>query len=417
MSILRPTRRAFLRGAAGALAVPWLPSLARAAVVAPKRLLVLYVPNGTDPGLWHPAGPAPWWEASAMLAPLADVRGHVSVITGLANLPDVGELSHPQASRSVLSGQQDGGRSFDQLLAAHSAAEVPFASLQLASERSAACGSGLCDDVQHVSWRGQRDPAPRDVQLDAVFRRVFTGASSARGPVEAALQRSVLDAVRQDLARYEAAASTLDRRRMQAWTDGLRDLENRQDQLATRPACAVEDPPHDPGLLYGDDTHVRGMLGLAVSAFQCDLTRVVTYMLGNELSDRPLDRLGLATGHHELSHTTWEEGLLTAGHWALGHYRWVLDRLAETPDVDGRTLLDNTFVLYLGGMGNGGDHSRNRLPVLLGGRGGGSWTPGAHIAAPEDAPLANLLTSIGQAYGLGLASFGQQGTGSLLDLG
>jgi hypothetical protein len=155
------------------------------------------------------------------------------------------------------------------------------------------------------------------------------------------------------------------------------------------------------------------MTDLAVLALQCQQTQVITYMLGNGTSDRPLHDIGVSMGHHELSHSTWDEGYSEYGRWALGKFVRLVQNLPSVQEPDGSRLLDYTHVLFLGSMGNGGIHSRSQLPVLLAGPG---ITPG-HLASPAGTPIANLYTSLAHAFGMPISTFGDDATGSLVDVG
>ncbi len=409
------SRRQFLRGLGAGLAMPWLPSVAGAASgEPPKRLVIFYSPNGMSPWLWRPEQTGIGWRPSPMLQALGGLRHRTAVISGLNNAPNLAPPLHNPAVRMCLTGGS--AMSFDQAIADHLGGQTPLRSLQLGSE-DAPCRLGDCRALRAISWLDQTLPAPRDTSVAAAFRGVFSvppapagvGVSDAIG-----LRRSVLDAVRRDLTRFSSRAGTQDAQRLDAYAQALRDVEVRTERLGDSISCpAPASPPVVTETTYGGDDHIDAMLDLVSLTLQCDQARVVTYMMGDGTSDRPLHHLGIPLGHHELSHADFDDGAITMAHWVLSKFSGLAERLAGVQEADGSLLLDHTTLLFVSGMGNGAEHTRVDLPVLLAGRIGAYG--GQHIAA-DDTPVSNLYTSIMRSFGMGVDSFGEEGTGSLLDL-
>jgi hypothetical protein len=403
------SRRTWLRGAGALLAAPLLGSLLPSAGggtgTPPRRLVVFFVPNGIFPSIWTPAGTGSGWTPSPVLEALAPIRAETAVLTGLANR--VGDGDHDIAIRTLLTCEPTSGSSspasLDQRVAALAGA-TPLGSIHLASEGEAPCPNGRCTQRNRLSWLAGDVPAPRDTQVDAAWRRLF-GVRRLRG--------SVLDAVREDLGRYRVRAGSQDQRRLDAYTDGLRALEQRAPLPAS---CAAPEAPRVVDRpLYGDDDHVRTMLDLVVAGLSCDLFRVATYMIGNEGSDRRFDALGLPARHHALSHSPFDNANTTVGRWEVGHFAYLVQRLAEVEEADGSRLLDHTHVLFVGGMGEGDLHRAYDLPVLL--AGAGSGLPRGQHRAYGDRPIADLWISVMRAFGQAGSTYGVDGTGALLELG
>ncbi|MFM2163288.1 MAG: hypothetical protein RLZZ383_2800 [Pseudomonadota bacterium] len=393
------TRRALLAAAGGAALLPGIARPERRSAAAVRRLVVFVVPNGMPDALWTPGGAGAGWLSTGILDALADVRDEVAVITGLANVPSY-LREHANSLPTVLYGGRPevvGGASLDQRIARLHEAETLFPSLQIASERDTPClEQGVaCTRRRAVSWRSPEEPAPVEVSAEGLYRRL--AAPVAAGTWATAFARD----------RRAALAGAGDG----GWLAGL-DAVDRRVTWPRAAACGDVEPPVDRALLYGDDAHIEAMIASASAALACDLTRVVTYMLGYAGSNRPLSGLGVPLGHHELSHTDFVDGHLRFGRWAVGHWaRWV-STLAQTPDPQGGRLLDSTDVVFVSDMGDGTTHGVTRLPVLLAGPIAGAWR-GQHVPVDEGRPLADLWLGLGQAHGLSIDRFGEDGRSPL----
>lgn len=224
----------------------------------------------------------------------------------------------------------------------------------------------------------------------------------------------MLDYAQEATASLRGRLSVDDQRVLDQYQTGVRDVERRLEGggLATCLDTASASPPAS-----GLDTraHVQAMHELMVLAFQCDRTRVITYMIGNGQSDRSFDFLGFPDGHHTYTHQGSDVPVRAIARWEVDRCRDLIERLLAVPTPSG-TLLDETFLLFGSEMGHGADHQPTELPLLLAGRGGGRFTPGDHLVFPDATPLANLHLALLQAAGVEVDTFGDDSSGSLLDL-
>ncbi|QSQ22035.1 DUF1552 domain-containing protein [Pyxidicoccus parkwayensis] len=441
---LQLSRRTFLRGAGTLMALPVLESmLPRAAGAAmpstPRRLAVFYTPNGIHMPKWTPTGTGTNWELTPTLQPLAPVKNDVLVLSGLANDPGRpdGDGHHAAATAAFLSCTKAfktegtdfrAGISMDQVIANHlaSAKATRLASLELGNDAGKGignCDSGYaCPYANNIAWAGPTTPVAKETRPKAVFDRLFAGydpgATQASVEKRKAYGKSIIDFVRDDATALKTQLGASDLRKLDEYFTGVRDLEKQVE------AIEAEGPSCNPGVAPGNDEDPRvktkAMMDLIVLAFQCDLTRVATFMLANARSLKVYGFLGLTGGHHTYSHHQMlqsnYDALATIDRWEVEQYAYLLQRLKGTKDVDGKTLLDNSMVYFSSEIADGNSHEHKNLPVLIGGSGGGALTPGRHVRY-NAAPLANLYISLMQAMGVpGISSFGDNGTGPLSGL-
>jgi hypothetical protein len=438
------SRRAVLRGLGACLALPWLESVrgARAVEVAiPRRFVVWAVPNGMPMNAWYPEVDGDQWLASPLLQPLERHRSELLVLDRLHQHTQAGSEPHIAQNSVVLAGRSAppwtvppgvGFQSLDQLLAAAWQHETTFPSLELTSEGTAFCSEAAtgqvpsCAGYNTLSWRDASTPMPRELSPRRLFDRIFSVSDPTLSPeARARLQlkeRSILDVVKADLSRLAARVSAADRLTLDRFATGVRALEGQLSQLdgpATLACSSATTSLPDSGLLdaVGDvEAHVAAMRDLIVLALQCDRSRVVSYMLGNERSDRPYPHLGIYDSHHMLSHHQGDPAKLAAietiGRWEVEGFAGLLDQLSQIPEGDG-TLLDHTLALFLSPISDPDAHGTTRLPVVLAGRGGGTVTPGRYIGHADGAlggrPLADLHLTIAQRLGVPITRFGDSG--------
>lgn len=429
---MTPSRRQVLRGLGAAVALPWMPSLARgAAPPAIERHLFWYIPVGMPPGSWLPRGSGTSWTFGPVTEPLARHRDRLTFVSGLQSLDyDLTPEADPHEvlGSAALTGDfiatqrtdgPHGGRSVDQLIADHLGAGTRFSSLELASESSFTCMSGMrCANLEHVSWSDARTPRSRETSVVRLFERLFGSAATA-GDAEAqalrlARRRSVLDFVTDATARVQARLGVEDRGRLGDWLDGVRDVERRLGTGDAGAACATEAGLVDAAELADGrlttTEHVERMHELAALALHCDQTRVLTYMIANETSGRAYPELGAADTHHWLTHhggEPWKVRLVNdIDRWEMERLAHLLDLLASLRDPTGASLLDSTTVVALGGMGAPDLHSRYDLPVLLA---GGRYQTGEHLRF-EGRPHGDLLLTLLQRAGVAADRFGAEGS-------
>jgi len=434
----RGTRRAFLGGAGTAVALPFLPSLlpreARAAVAPPVRLVCWYAPCGMVMDQWRPSADGPLGALPRILAPLVNVQSDVLVLSGLANaaamVPVAGD--HARGTGSFLTCRTvahtadadiQNGISVDQVAAAAFEGLTPFKSLELGTTGGSPvgdCDSGYsCAYTRNVSWLDEDTPNPKLTDPAVVFDRLFAGFDPTLTAEQIAQRKawrtSVLDYVLDEADRMLPKLSAADQAKLDEYMTGVRDLETRiQGETTT---CLPGERPSS-GLEYA--AVVRAMSDLTVLALQCDLTRVVTFMLENGGSYRSFDFLGVTGGHHELSHHQGDpvkiESLAVIDTWEVGELAYLLERMRDTTDSEGNALLDHSVVVLSSEISDGDWHNHDDLPVLVAGSGGGAVATGRHVTLPDDTPIADLYLALLDAAGVPATTFGNDGT-SPLDLG
>lgn len=458
----RPTmlsRRTVLQGLGVSMALPWLESLvgkesaalARAmgpaAATPPVRLACVFIPNGVNYDAWAPAvaaadgaaaqATASNFALSPTLQPLEAVRQHVSVLTGLtldkARANGDGPGDHARSSASFLTGHQARktagndikiGVSVDQFAARQVGKHTRLPSLEIGCEEGPSagnCDSGYsCAYSSNISWREENVPMPKLVDPGLVFERLFGNPNDAAAREQRLSRRqSILDFVSKDSKRLNERLGQHDRRKLDQFQTAVREIEQRIERARTD-TKTIEQPamPMPAGIPRKASEHIDLMYDLLLLSFQMDVTRVSTYMIGNDGSNRALPEIGVKDGHHHLSHhqnnAEMIEKIRAIDKFYVERHARFIKSLSETPEGDG-TLLDNCMVLYGGGISDGNKHNHEDLPILLAGKGGGSLAPGHLITSPKETPLCNLYLSLLDRMGCEVESFGD-GTGRLTNL-
>ncbi len=425
------TRRAFLGGAGVSLALPLLSSLRPRRLraqpaVARTRLLVMYTPNGMNMADWRPSATGEDYPLSPILAPLEPIKSKVLVLSGIDNRPAITDSfgQHAPATaafltcRSVAKSQEiANGISMDQVAAATLGAETRFPSLQLGTDggsSSGGCDGGYsCAYTHNISWAGRGRPMPKMTGPRAVFDLMFAGhdpdATAAELERRLIYDRSVIDAVLADVSRLDGRLGASDRAKLDQYLTGVRELEVRLGN--TSPACvAVERPPEGPDF----PTRVRLMLDLMALAVQCDLTRVVTFMMGNSISGQSFPWLDVPDAHHALSHHQKDPAKLAKltkiDRWEVEQMVYLAQKLDAMDDGDGATVLDNSLLYFASEVADGNSHQKVDLPILLAGRAGSPIRSGRHIDY-GGARLGDLFISMLYHLGVSVDAFGDDGTG------
>jgi Protein of unknown function (DUF1552) len=437
-------RRTILRGLGATVALPWLeamtPRTVRASTITPKaptRLAFVYVPNGVHMADWTPRGTGPDFDLPPLLEPLKSVREDLQVLSGLALDParahGDGGGDHARAMATFLTGthpRKTGGAdlragiSVDQLAAREVGQATRFASLEIGCEGgrdSGQCDHGYsCAYQVNLSWRGESTPAAKEVDPRLVFDRLFSGrvAGDSIAARRERRDRSLLDFVAEDARRLRDKLGVADRRKLEEYLTGVREIERRID--AARPVIEVgqSSMARPSGIPSDYREHLRLMADLLVLAFRADLTRVATFVFANDGSNRSYRDIGVPEGHHDLSHHGRDESkydkIRAINRFHLEHFAYLIRRLKEVPEGDG-TLLDRSMVVYGSGISDGNAHSHDDLPILLAGRGNGTLKPGRHVRFPNETPLTNLHLSLLDRMGVPADAFGDS-TGRLTSL-
>jgi len=419
------SRRTMLRGAGAALALPLLDAMIPAGRGAtsqrPIRLAWVYVPNGIIMDGWLPDADGKDFVMKSTMQPLERWRQQLIVISNLThgNAKALGDGGgdHARAGAVFLTGVHPrktegadihGGISADQIAARTFGAKTEFASLELGIDEpyfAGGCDSGYsCVYTNTLSWRGPTTPNPVEINPRAVFERLFgDGANSDPAARLARLeeQRSLLDFVLDDLHGLGRGLGSRDKSKLEEYTESIRDIERRiqkAEEHKSGEAAAVERPRGIPDL-YAD--HVGLMSDLLVAAFQADMTRVITFMMQREGSNRAFPEIDVPEGCHIPTHHMNDPAKIAKARRIDEHrikvFLPLIKRMSETPDGDG-SLLDHTLLLYGAGIRDGNSHSHDNLPlILLGGKAAGIQG-GRHVRCKPDTPMTDLLlTMLGKA--------------------
>ncbi|HZE97617.1 MAG TPA: DUF1552 domain-containing protein [Planctomycetota bacterium] len=436
------SRRTVLRGLGAAVALPALEAMAPLRVFAgdtpkpPLRMAFFSIPNGVNNTHWFPKDVGADYVPPKTLASLAPVRNDLLVISGLAHdkakANGDGPGDHARSNATYLTGCQarktDGrdiraGVSVDQIAAEKNGSKTRLASLELGCEKGAMagnCDSGYsCAYSSAISWKSPTLPMPKEINPRAVFTRLFGDPNQIaedRDRVKQALyRRSVLDLVGEDARSLDKDLGLADHRKLEEYLEAVRSIE-KQIQAAekddARHLPAMEAPE---GIPTDFPTYLRLMMDLLVVAFQTDTTRISTFVMANEGSNRTFPWIEVRDGHHSLSHhggnVDKTDKIQKIDQFYVEQFSYFVQKMKSVPEGDG-TLLDNSMLVYGGAIGDGNRHNHNDLPILLAGKAQGTVTTGRHVRYERDTPLCNLFLSMLDRVGVEEKSFGD-GTGRL----
>jgi hypothetical protein len=467
----RISRRALLRGAGVALTLPWLdslaPELARAqAATYPKRFLPIFFPNGSA-NYWRPgnAGQGAGWTLSPILQPFEKLKSKLTVLTNMENYscfrpdsPSV-EPSHgrqPGAFLACVDGTlvkdklkvaEANGISADQVIAQHASmaglSALPSMQVGLSTWYSY-CDGKPCSISRSISWSSETKPMYKLVDPLEVFNQIVGAAGPTQPPTtgdpelerRVALNKSVLDAVLENASRTRSRLGSSDQKKMDEFLESVRSVEKRVTKVSSgmggkacapigRPTLtAAPNSPQRTTATYDKGTHADVMNDLIVMAFQCDVTRVISYMLEDERSEYVYDHVpkrkfsatgsapgtGTCGNYHGAQHAgDVNDDFSTISWWNAGKAAALCEKLDAIEDGPGVSVLDNSVVVYASCM-HGGNHQANELPVAIIGSGGGKLKTDQHVvfpATPGDRPMRDLyFTIMNTCFGLGVTSFG-----------
>lgn len=432
------SRRTVLRGIGAGVALPWLDAMRpafAATTEAPLRLAFAYVPNGIVPDAWAPKGEGRGFELSRVLKPLEPWREQLLVVSGLAhkngNALGDGPGDHARAGASYLTGYHprktagadiQNGVSVDQLAARAIGERTRLASLELGCEESRTvgnCDSGYsCAYTNSISWRSATTPNPPETNPRMAFERLYGADDGPQDETARARRardrRSVLDLVRERSERLAQELGPSDRRKLDEYLTGVRDIE-RQIQRAETDTRVIEPPFEKPdGIPAEFADYARLMLELQAAAFQADITRLSTFMMGREGSLQSYPEIGVPDSHHPLTHhrglPELVERVTKINEFHVGLFAHFVGKLASVQEGDG-TLLDRVVVVYGSGLADGDKHTHEELPVaIVGGRrvvGGGR-----HLLVAKETPMTNLYLTLLDQLGVPAESLGDS-TGRL----
>jgi hypothetical protein len=420
-------RRTFLRGAFGtAVALPLLsamvPAFGQSQSGKRFRFGAVYMPNGVYPQLWHPKTEGKDFEFQPIMKPLEPFRDHVVTVSQL-KAPD-GSV-HLGASAAWLNGvgpvgqagnfgRVESKKTVDQYIADVVAEDTPLRSLEVGTEdmgtAAGACDGFPCVFFNAISWRDDTSPLPVAINPQVTFERMFGDPGTAEQRL-ARLHRkqSILDSVAEETAWLERQLGSADNALLDEYLTNVRRVEVQLAKMAMRSDTLAAAPDAPVGIPDNFDDHLTITYDLMHLAFQGDITRVFTYMLGHEASGRSYAHIGISEPHHPVSHHGDKpEGIeryakLTT--YQMVKFAEFVAKLAATPEGNG-TLLDSAVVYWGGGMSNGNAHDRNSPPAVLVGGANGKLEGNRHVAAKQKEPTANLLLALADLAGAEVESIG-----------
>ena len=422
-------RRTFLRGMGATVALPLLdamvPSMTALASTPAnpvRRLGFVYVPMGSNISMWTPPVEGALTSLSPSLGPLASVKDQLSVISNL-ELKNAYPGTHATSNASFLSAAKAKwtestdyylGTTVDQIAAQQIGQETQLPSLELAMDlldMVGQCDNGYaCVYQNNLSWSSPTSPLPPEAHPRVVFERLFgEGGSASQRRAALGRRASLLDWVREDIARLQGKLGPGDRAKVSEYLDTVREVERRIRQAEVSVAQSelneLTRPTFVPDVW---EEHVKLMFDLQVLALRADLTRVVTFQMAREASTRTYPQIGIPEPHHPISHHLDDPAKLAqlakinAYHVSL--FEYLVAQLKTTPDGDG-TLLDHTTYLLGSGLGNPNVHNHRNLPIVVAGGAGSSITGGRHVKYDELTPMANLHLTLLDDVGVHLDEF------------
>ena len=438
-------RRTFLRGIGTAVALPFLDAMSPAFASSrlpgktPVRMAFVYVPNGIMPDAWNMDYEGPLGELSRVLKPLAPFKENITVLGNLTHNNGRGLLDgggdHGRCCGGYLSGVHvrksttdiRSGVSCDQLVANRIGGQTKFPSLELGMEDARQAGG--CDGVyscaytNNLAWRNETQPLPPILDPRALFERLFGNGvvlSPEARARQAKFRRSILDLVTDDTKKLESDLGPTDKRKLEEYLSSIRAIE-RQLEKAEKDNAQINPGMEKPyGIPADFAEHFKLMTGMVTVAFQADLSRVLTFLVTREGSQRAYREIGIPDGHHPLTHHLYNPALMEKvrqiNAYHMEQFAAWIGRLQSIKEGDS-TLLDNCMIVYGAGLADGMRHSHDDLPTLIAGRGGNFIKPGRRIVYRRETPMCNLFLTMMDRMGLPMDGFGDA-TGRLegLDL-
>ncbi|MEJ7609273.1 MAG: DUF1552 domain-containing protein [Bryobacteraceae bacterium] len=425
------------------MGLPWLEAMLPVSAFAgsttpksPVRLAALYMPNGVNTNAWLPSGSGREFQLSPTLAPLQDLKERIVIMSNLWNAASKGGCHYVKESailtcttiKKTPGADLGNGVSMDQIAAQKAASQTPLASLELGVTPVAIGVDAVVGYTRiygsHIAWSNPTTPLAREINPSSVYERLFRASSGPQGS-SAKMDKLLLDRVLGDARRLRAQVGVADRLRVDEYLSLMRSLEERvqrasgatnspwKAKVAIDPKAAPKDKPGDHA------EHVRLMLDMIATAFQSDTTRVSTFMFGNAVSNVSFRFLeGVSAGHHDVSHHQKDADKLRQyqliNRWHIEQYAYLLRKLASMKEGES-TVLDNSMILFASALSDGNSHDPHKLPLVLGGGGGGRIDTGQYLTSGEDSPLSNLYMSMLDAFGAPVERFADS-TGPLTGL-
>ncbi len=383
---------------------------------APLRMAYFYLPNGVIMDKWRPQEGGKEFVFNESMKSLEKFRDDLQILKGLEQANGWagrdGAGDHARGTATFLTGSRPRktagadirlGISVDQMAANHLGRETRFPSLELSCDgvrQSGSCDSGYsCAYQYNLSWRSATQPMTPESNPRLVFERLFGGGSRLEREENRARRRteqlSILDFVLDDAKAMEKRLGRNDQQKLDEYMTGVREIEQQIEKAGSF------GPPPDPGVAAPANgiprnyhEHIRLMFDMMILAFRTDQTRIASFLLAHDGSNRNFPTHGVKEGHHGLSHHRGDRGkmdkIARIDTFYLEQFAYFLERMRSTRDVDGKPLLYNSMIVWGGGLSDGDRHSHNDLPVILAGHAGGKFTTGRHVDLKTDLPLNNL---------------------------
>lgn len=433
------SRRTFLQGAGATLALPFLESMipamtAQAATNSGTRLGFIYIPHGAIMDKWTPKTEGRDFEFTPILKPLEPLRSYVNVVSGLGHKAADSTAVHSLSPTTWLSGVRPkptqgpdayAGITADQIAANMIGQDTTLPSMELATEDHSGL-IGECDRdygciyMNTLSWRTPTTPLPMEINPRKVFERMFgQGSNAAERLTRKQQDRSILDSFMQQANELQKKLGPHDKNTMKDYLESVREIERRIQKAETQQTNVdVTVPPTPAGIPYSYEDHVKLMYDLLILAFQANITRVITFMVAREISNRTYPQVNVPDGHHAISHhqnrADKMEKNVRIQTYHIGLFAQFVEKMKATRDGDG-SLLDHSVLLYGSNMSNSNAHNHFPLPVLVAGGASGRMKGGRHLKYPDHTPMTNLLLTLLDKAGVPMDSLGDS-TGKMSEL-
>ncbi|HYK62216.1 MAG TPA: DUF1552 domain-containing protein [Bryobacteraceae bacterium] len=413
------SRRTLLRGIGAAVALPLLDSMSPAATPAanvPKRFGAIFVPLGERPGYWTPRQTGPDFEFSPILKPLEPFRNSLTVVSELCDPLDghavtVAAWLSGSIPKRTIAEDVHAGTTIDQVVAQRIGRETVYPSMELATEDFTGYIGGCdpsyaCAYMNTLSWRTPTEPLPMEINPRVVFERMFGRPGTAAQRLQRMqTDHSILDSIKEDLSDLGRGLGARDRARIDDYLENVREVEQRIQRAEKQAKTEVQVPDAPVGIPESFEEHVALQFDLLALAWQADITRVFTFMMSRDATQRVYPNLGITEPHHSMSHHGNDPekiaNLVKLNTYHVDLFAKFVKKLSDTREGGG-SLLDHSLILFGSGMSESNVHSRLDIPTILVGGGKGNY----HVKAPKETPFANFLLGVANRFGVEIDKFG-----------
>ncbi len=421
-------RRTFLKSAAATVSLPLLEAmvpagtaLAQTAASPAPRMGFFYFPHGAVMDNWTPDTTGSDFELKSILAPLADHKDYLTIVSNLENKRAYGPVHaitpgtwlHGEAPR--VSHEPYGGQTIDQIAAEHIGQDTPLPSIEVATESSGSAGSCDraygCSYAGTISFRTPTTPLPMENNPRKLFQTLFgVGDNAAERERLGKQTSSILDLMLEESSQLARKLGASDRAVLDDYLSTVRELERRVQKTAEHDLSHIDLPDAPQGIPGSFDEHINLQLDLILLAFQGNITRIASMMLAAEVSNQTYNHVGVSDAFHPLSHHQNDANkiarLLRIQEYHSRVFAGFVDKLSKMPDGDKGSMLDNSIIVYGSNMSNSNAHDHYPLPSVIVGKGGGTIKGGQHIAAPERTPVSNMMLTVLDRIGVHKESLG-----------